>query len=55
MKEKNRLKKATENASSQFGYGMSVSAEAEEYVYDTDIDNAFTESMANFSASHANT
>ena len=53
MKEKCRLKTATGHAASQFGYGMS--AEVEGDAYDKELDQAYAQSMANFSADHTNT
>ena len=51
MKEKCKLKKNTSNAAGQFGFGMSATNDD----YDCKMDEAYAQSMANFSASDATT
>ena len=52
MKEKCKLKKNTINAAGQFGFGMSATTDSD---YDKKMDEAYAQSMTNFSAGHANT
>ena len=52
MKEKCKLKKNTSNTARQFEFGMSATTNGD---YDKKIDEAYTQSMANFSAGHVNT
>ncbi len=52
MKEKCKLKKNTSNAAGQFGFGMSAATDGH---YDKKMDETYAQSMANFSAGHANT
>ena len=52
MKEKCKLKKNTSNVVGQFGFGMSAATDGD---YDKKMDEAYAQSMANFSAGHANT
>ena len=51
MKEKCKLKRNTSNTVGQFGFGMSATNDD----YDRKMDEAYAQSMANFSAGHANT
>ena len=51
MKEKCKLKRNTSNAAGQFGFGMSAAVDSD---FEKKIDEAYTKSMANFSAGHAN-
>ena len=51
MKEKCKLKRNTSNAAGQFGFGMSATDDD----YDRKMDEAYAQSMANFSAGHTNT
>ena len=53
MKKKCRLKKVTGNAASQFGYAMSAVVKAN--IYNKEMNQAYAQSMANFSAGHVNT
>ena len=52
MKDKCKLKKNTSNAAGQFGVGMSATTDGD---YDKKMDEAYAQSMANFSAGHVNT
>ena len=52
MKEKCKLKKNTSNTAGQFGFGMSAATDGD---YDKKMDGAYAQSIANFSAGHANT
>ena len=47
-----KLKKNMSNAAGQFGFGMSAAIDGD---YDKKMDEAYAQSMANFSAGHANT
>ena len=52
MKEKWKLKKITSNAAGQFGFGISTTTDGDN---NKKIDETYANSMANFSAGHANT
>ena len=52
LKEKGKLKKNTGNVAGQSGFGMSATTGND---YDKKMDEAYAQSMTNFSAGHTNT